>query len=465
MKIKVKTSHALLSLMLLASVTAPAATVAFSGANYTDGLVSTNGTSVSAFNFGADADIASDPTVVNTVSFATYNPGDGSVSGFVHNGADGSGANGAGDNTTLTLSGVFHTAGTNGHLQYSGLTIGQQYEVQMVFSDTRGILTPDLMQIWDTATPGGAADFTTADIATAQIVTGTFTANASTQDFYLTQSTGVGDFDGYIGAIQLRAVPEPSSTALLGLGGLALIFDQKASPYTSPPSEEKSTPSSRGLHIALTAGLALVASLNLFFYAKTRPAALSDTPPPNLLSILPATPEDWHVDTSTDLYQFSGILQTDNLAQRTYRRMLNGKIAIFTVYLAYWQPGQSSVSQVSMHTPDACWPGSGWNPVEIPSRQESLAIKSRLLPTAESRKFSSGKFAQHVWFWHIYDGRPIDFKEPRSAAELLRHAWRYGFTNESDQLFARFSSNLTWDELREEPLLDEIFANLKPLGL
>lgn len=227
MKIKVKTSHALLSLMLLASATAPAATVAFSGANYSDGLVSTNGTSVSAFNFGADADIASDPTVVNTVSFATYNPGDGSVSGFVHNGADGSGANGAGDNTTLTLSGVFHTAGTNGHLQYSGLTIGQQYEVQMVFSDTRGILTPDLMQIWDTATPGGAADFTTADIATAQIVTGTFTANASTQDFYLTQSTGVGDFDGYIGAIQLRAVPEPSAAALLGLGGLALILRRR----------------------------------------------------------------------------------------------------------------------------------------------------------------------------------------------------------------------------------------------
>lgn len=219
------------------------------------------------------------------------------------------------------------------------------------------------------------------------------------------------------------------------------------------------------MHTGLTVGLLLVASLNIFFYAKTRPAPPSNRIPPNLLNILPAKSEGWHVDTSTDLYQFSGILQTDNLAQRTYRRVLNGEVAILTVYLAYWQPGQSSVSQVSMHTPDACWPGSGWNPVEVPSRREALVIPARELPIAESRKFTSGRFFQNVWFWHIYDQKPIDFVEPRSALELLRHAWHYGFTNESDQMFARFSSNLNWDQLKDEPLMQEIFHNLKPLGL
>lgn len=52
-----------------------------------------------------------------------------------------------------------------------------------------------------------------------------------------------------------------------------------------------------------------------------------------------------------------------------------------------------------------------------------------------------------------------------SALQLLRHAWHYGFTNESDQLFARFSINLNWDQLKDEPLMQEIFRNLKPLGL
>ena len=250
------------------------------------------------------------------------------------------------------------------------------------------------------------------------------------------------------------------------LGGLALLLDQKTTDSAPDESTPNPKPCSAGvLQISLAVGLLLVASLNIFFYAKTRPAPTSDRIAPNLLNILPANFDGWHVDTSTDLYQFSGILQTDNLAQRTYRRVRNGEVAIFTVYLAYWQPGQSSVSQVSMHTPDACWPGSGWNPVEVPNRRETLVIPARVLPTAESRKFTTGRFFQNVWFWHIYDRKPIDFVEPRSALELLRHAWHYGFTNESDQLFARFSSNLDWDQLKDEPLLQEIFQNLKPLGL
>ena len=250
------------------------------------------------------------------------------------------------------------------------------------------------------------------------------------------------------------------------LGGLALLLDQKTDGSEPRQSTSKEMTRSAGvLHIGLTIGLLFVVSLNIFFYAKTRPAPPSNRIPPNLLSILPATSDGWHVDTSTDLYRFSGILQTDNLAQRTYRRVLNGEVAIFTVYLAYWQPGQSSVSQVSMHTPDACWPGSGWAPVEVASRRESLVIPDRVLPAAESRKFTTGRLSQNVWFWHIYDRKPIDFVEPRSAIELLRHAWYYGFTNESEQLFARFSSNMNWDQLQDEPLLQEIFRNLKPLGL
>ena len=60
---------------------------------------------------------------------------------------------------------------------------------------------------------------------------------------------------------------------------------------------------------------------------------------------------------------------------------------------------------------------------------------------------------------------PIRLTRGALAFELLRHAWHYGFTNESDQLFARFSSNLDWDQLKDEPLLKDIFRNLEPLGL
>lgn len=248
------------------------------------------------------------------------------------------------------------------------------------------------------------------------------------------------------------------------LGGLAMLFDRNARATSSQPSPPESFENLGPLHVSLNVGLCLALLLNLFFYTNTRPSQRPEIPSPDLHKILPATPEGWHVDTSTDLYQFSGILQTENLAQRTYHKRVNGRIVVLTVYLAYWQPGQSSVSQVSLHTPDACWPGSGWEPVEIPATRETLSIPQGILPTAESRQFSNGNFSQNVWFWHIYDGRPIAFQEPRSAAELLRIAWRYGFTKESDQLFVRISCNIPWQEIQTEPVISEIVANLKPLG-
>ena len=44
-----------------------------------------------------------------------------------------------------------------------------------------------------------------------------------------------------------------------------------------------------------------------------------------------------------------------------------------TLYVAYWRPGQAPVSLVDAHTPDACWPGTGWEPRPLASEREALA--------------------------------------------------------------------------------------------
>jgi exosortase len=251
------------------------------------------------------------------------------------------------------------------------------------------------------------------------------------------------------------------------LGGVALLLDQRK------PSEQAAevhspaefTTGRQPANLFLTIGLTGATLLAAFFFIKTRPLTRGDITPPNLLEILPAEAAGWHTTTSNEVYQFSGILETDNLAQRTYRkRHGNGEIQL-TVYLAFWQAGQSSVSQVAMHTPDACWPGSGWSVIPTPTPRETLQLPGMELPVAESRLFRSGPYPQHVWFWHVYDGRPIAYEDPYSAAELLRIAWRHGFTRNGDQLFVRVSSNVAWDELAHEPLLQQIFHNLQPLGL
>jgi hypothetical protein len=171
------------------------------------------------------------------------------------------------------------------------------------------------------------------------------------------------------------------------------------------------------------------------------------------------------VRTATDLYQFSATLQTDHLLQRTYLRNTPQGVEQITVYLAYWRAGQAPVSLVASHTPDACWPGSGWELVSGSSGQAQLNVTDRKLAPAEVRLFLAGKFPQYVWFWHLYDGRPIAFRDPYSAKALLQIALHYGFSHEGDQLFVRVSSNRPWSDFSHEPLLAETFRNLQALGL
>ena len=264
------------------------------------------------------------------------------------------------------------------------------------------------------------------------------------------------------------------------LAGLALLLERKASGQGSElrrpssvvtgSSAVVSSPSSSSTRLlasatVLAAALAVAVVLVVVFFVNTRPALRPNAPVPSLAAILPLHVEGWSVETAADLYQFSDTLHTDHLVQRTYSRMTDQGREQITVYLAYWRAGQASVSLVSSHTPDACWPGAGWDAIPIADPRVQLTVAARQLPEAEARSFRSGEFPQNVWFWHLYDGRPITQQSTNSPAALLRLALRYGFRHDGDQLFVRVSSNRPWDTIAHEPMLDTIFARLQPLGL
>ncbi|MSU22742.1 MAG: exosortase/archaeosortase family protein [Opitutus sp.] len=254
------------------------------------------------------------------------------------------------------------------------------------------------------------------------------------------------------------------------LGGLALLLEHRekspAPVAAAPAVPTEAQPSTLSAQLRfLAAGLALAVALLIGFTLNTRPSDRRDAPVPDLLAVLPASAEGWRVETSTDLYQFRDTLQTENLAQRTYVKTTPaGEEVRIVLYLAYWRPGQSSVSQVASHTPDACWPGSGWDALPVAQPRAQPVVAGRALATAEYRSFRREDFPQHVWFWHLYDGRPISYRDPYSASELLRIAWRYGFRHNGDQLFVRASSNLPLAEIVNEPLLAQFFARTQPLG-
>ena len=214
----------------------------------------------------------------------------------------------------------------------------------------------------------------------------------------------------------------------------------------------------------LAATLAVACALIVGFVLNTRSSPQLRATPPDLAGVLPAMPSGWLV-ANNNLYEFRDTLRTDQLAQRSYVKATpKGPIAII-LYLAYWSPGQASVSLVASHTPDACWPGSGWDAQPVSQPRAQLVVSHRPLAPAEARVFKLGDTPQYVWFWHLYNGRPINYRDPYSATELLRIALRYGFRHDGDQLFVRVSCNRPWSEIEHEPLLAEFFANTQSLGL
>ncbi len=253
------------------------------------------------------------------------------------------------------------------------------------------------------------------------------------------------------------------TAALLAL--LAMLLEGKPQPATllAPPAG----PPPRWSLWLFGGGTAATLLVATAYFALTRPASHQGRPVPELAALLPTEFTGWQVATAKDLYQFSGILQTTHLLERTYVRTGgDNRFDQFSVYLAYWEAGQTSVSRVASHTPDACWPGSGWNARPVPVPQMALPYPGGKTSPGEHRIFQNpfGE-AQHVWFWHIYDGRSIDYRDPYSLSALLQIALRYGFRRPGDQFFVRISSNRDWTELGQEPLVRDIVAKLTAIGL
>jgi exosortase len=215
----------------------------------------------------------------------------------------------------------------------------------------------------------------------------------------------------------------------------------------------------------VAAAVLLAAVTATHFVSKTQAFREVSGRTPDLSALLPEAPPGWTEVTTPDLDKYSGILHTHVLAEREYSHGTAPGSAHVTLYLAYWRPGEAPVSLVDAHTPDACWPGSGWEPEPALSERTALDLGGRELAPAEYRLFGRNGSKTHVWFWHLYGGRPIVFVDPYSATRLLGLAWRYGFKPAEDQLFVRVSSDRPWREVASEPALQQFFTNLKPLGL
>jgi exosortase len=256
------------------------------------------------------------------------------------------------------------------------------------------------------------------------------------------------------------------------LAGLALVLDrravsvsEKARQYETASNVSRPFGTAHLAQALVSVGLVLAIVVATLFILNTRPASNPGRTPPDLAAFLPKNYEGWEATVSSDLSRFTTQLQTTRLTETTYRKQTPQGPRDINVYLAYWPIGQVPVSFVAAHTPDACWPGSGWMARPQGNPRTPLSIGNRRLDDAEYRLFNQGTQTQHVWYWHLYDGRVIHPEGVRSPRQLLLLAFKYGFHRDGEQLFVRVSSAEPWETIAAEPLLQEIFARLAPYGL
>ena len=210
---------------LLAIPAAQGAIVWTGGAVTGNSDVSTNGSLEYAYDLGGSG------VTVNNVAFAAGGTG-GTVGSITFHNPDGGGNHNFNNIDpatniigTLLDSARWTTSGTTETVTLGGLTVGQEYEVQVFSSDTRSASGRTLVV---DGTDYGLIDGSLVDsndpnsVRHGVFVTGTFTATATTEDFTYTYG-GSGGGNPQLNAIQVRLVPEPSAVLLGGLAALGLL--------------------------------------------------------------------------------------------------------------------------------------------------------------------------------------------------------------------------------------------------
>ncbi|GAA5494521.1 hypothetical protein Rhal01_00683 [Rubritalea halochordaticola] len=127
-------------------------------------------------------------------------------------------------NNVLGSTGAYSNDLTGETVTMNNLVIGQEYLFQILLVDGRGGSNgryAEFDSFTTSAYGNGVNNVTWGD---SLLVTGTFTADADSQSFFFdTLNQNGSSAGGQMNGFLLYSVPEPSSTALLGLAGVALL--------------------------------------------------------------------------------------------------------------------------------------------------------------------------------------------------------------------------------------------------
>jgi hypothetical protein len=221
--------------LLLAATSATAAVITWDGSVSTTtseaNVISTGLTNVAGANFGGGSP---GNLVANGVTFAFVADNTTTALGNGISIDPGNWEDASSNAILSTMTGDFGTildnqfdydhnsasANTSVDMTLSGLVDGQQYQIQF-FASLNVALSPGFGPVDFQDTSGGIKSPGLEINPGEQYVVGMFTAIGTSQIIRVNPSLNTGPL---VSAFVIGSVPEPSSAALLGLGGLALIL-------------------------------------------------------------------------------------------------------------------------------------------------------------------------------------------------------------------------------------------------
>jgi hypothetical protein len=159
-------------------------------------------------------------------------------------------------------------------------------------------------------------------------------------------------------------------------------------------------------------------------------------------------------------------LNYDDMVNRRYQ----ARGRSLGVYVAYWSPQRMPVQKVASHTPDRCWSETGWR-CEEHARWRDLRAGDQMLRPAYWRTFlpPGGGGTMHVLYWHLVGGELYDygegFNQMLNPLAWWRETLHYAFMGSADQYFIRLTSERPFEEIWDDPGVQEILAALAELGL
>jgi hypothetical protein len=207
-----------LGIAILGVPSIQAATIAWSSTLYTTtgfqlavldtGIIATTGTQIFAENSGGSA------LTFDGISFAAggITFGSNNATAFYSSAA-----------TAAFAPSATYGGGAGGvTVPLTGLTLGDIYRVQVLLFDGRTGAEGSYVRM-DDQNMGVYGNGSPGNWGPGLLVTGTFTADANTQNFNLKGNYAGGGVNNMMNGILLHKVPEPSAALLGGLGLLALL--------------------------------------------------------------------------------------------------------------------------------------------------------------------------------------------------------------------------------------------------